>query len=107
MITRNEEANIERCLASAVWAAEVIIVDAYSSDRTAVIAHRHGARVFSRDWPGYAAQKNFGIEQATQRWIFSLDADEVVTSELAREIEETVKEPEFNAYRLFRPTFFM
>ncbi len=107
VITRDEEANIRRCLESAGWAAELIVIDAHSSDKTAEIARQLGARVITRDWPGYAAQKNFGIEQASQRWIFSLDADEVVTPELAREIEETLKEPGFNAYRLFRPTFFM
>jgi (heptosyl)LPS beta-1,4-glucosyltransferase len=107
VITRNEEANIERCLASVRWAAEVIVVDAESTDRTAEIAGRSGARVVSREWSGYSAQKNFGIEQGTHRWVFSLDADEVVTPNLAKEIEETLLVPQYNAYRLYRPTFFM
>ena len=63
--------------------------------------------MFVRDWPGYAAQKNFGIERAKGPWIFSLDADERVTPELASEIQETVAAPDYDAYRVFRPTFLM
>jgi glycosyltransferase involved in cell wall biosynthesis len=107
VITRNEEANIGRCLASVRWAAEVIVVDAESSDCTAKIAGQSGARVLNREWSGFSPQKNFGIEQATQPWVFSLDADEVVTPALAKEIEKTLLQPQYNAYRLFRPTYFM
>jgi hypothetical protein len=45
-----------------------------------------GARVFKREWPGYVAQKNFAVAQATQPWILNIDADEEVTEGLAREI---------------------
>jgi glycosyltransferase involved in cell wall biosynthesis len=107
VITKNEEANIERCLTGVSWASELIVVDARSSDRTADIAKAMGARMFRRDWPGYASQKNFGIDQATQPWIFSLDADEIVTQTLAHEIVRTVEQPEYDAYRLYRPTYFM
>ncbi|HVS06620.1 MAG TPA: glycosyltransferase family 2 protein [Candidatus Dormibacteraeota bacterium] len=108
VITKNEERNIERCLESARWAAETVVVDAYSSDRTAELARRLGARVFERDWPGYGAQKNFGIAQANEPWILSLDADEEVTPALAREIEEKLSpEPMESAFRVLRPTFFM
>jgi glycosyltransferase involved in cell wall biosynthesis len=107
IITKDEEANIGRCLSSVSWAAELIVVDAYSTDRTPAIAERLGARVLPHEWPGYAAQKNFAIDQATKPWVFSVDADEVVTPELAREIEATVADPKANGYRLYRPTFFM
>jgi hypothetical protein len=107
VITKNEEANIERCLSSVRWAAECVVVDAMSHDRTAEIAARLGARVVAREWPGYSEQKNYGIEQATQAWVLSLDADELVTADLAKEIEKTVGTPHHNAYRIFRPTYFM
>jgi len=107
IITRNEEANIERCLSSVRWAAERVVVDSMSDDRTAEIARGLGARIIKREWPGYSAQKNFAIEQATQAWVLSLDADEVVTPELATEIEETLRVPRHDAYRIFRPTYFM
>jgi glycosyltransferase involved in cell wall biosynthesis len=90
VITRDEEPNILRCLAGVKWAAEVIVVDALSSDRTARIAAAHGATVIRREWPGYGPQKNFGIRQASQPWLFSLDADEVVTPELGQEIRRVI-----------------
>jgi (heptosyl)LPS beta-1,4-glucosyltransferase len=108
VITRDEEDTIERCLNSLRWLAEVIVVDADSRDRTVELAERFGARVFQRTWPGYARQKNFGIEQATQPWILCVDADEEVPPELAEEIQETVtRSPAEAAFRLYRPTFFM
>lgn len=108
IITKNEERNIERCLNSVDWAAERVVIDAHSTDQTAELARRAGARVIDRDWPGYSAQKNFGIAQASEPWIFSLDADEEVSPALRQEIEATLaREPEEAAFRLYRPTFFM
>jgi glycosyl transferase family 2 len=108
VITKNEERNIERCLKSVAWAADHVVVDAFSSDRTAVLARQLGARVFEREWPGYCAQKNFGISQTTQPWVLSLDADEEVTPALAGEITDRLAgTPSESAFRMFRPTFFM
>jgi len=108
VITRDEEGNIERCLNSARWAAETIVVDSHSSDRTRELATGLGARVFERDWPGYGPQKNFGIAQAKQPWVLSLDADEEVSKPLASEIEDRLAaEPVESAFRVLRPTFFM
>lgn len=108
VITKNEERNIERCLRSARWAAETVVVDAYSSDGTAEVARRLGARLFERDWSGYGAQKNFGIAQANEPWILSLDADEEVTPALAQEIGEKLsRAPVESAFRVLRPTYFM
>jgi glycosyltransferase involved in cell wall biosynthesis len=107
VITKNEEANIERCLAGVTWVPEVIVVDADSHDRTAAIARQLGAHVLKREWSGYSAQKNYGIDQATQPWVLSVDADEVVTPALAKEIEQMLLEPQHDAYRIFRPTYFM
>ena len=58
IITKNEAANIEAALASVAWADERVVVDSESTDGTAAIADRCGARVVVRPWPGYAAQKN-------------------------------------------------
>ena len=59
VITRDEAANIDACVASVSWADEVLVVDCGSTDRTVDLARARGARVIVRDWPGYAAQKNF------------------------------------------------
>ena len=91
IITHNEEANIGRTLASvqplvADGKGEIIVVDSGSSDRTVEIAKSFGAKVFTEEWKGYAAQKNSAIDKATGEWILSLDADEEVEQSLAMEI---------------------
>ena len=107
VITKNEERNIERCLKSATWAAEAVVVDAHSDDRTREKATALGARVFERDWPGYGQQKNFGVSMARNAWILSVDADEEITPELANEISRVIDSATLKAYRVFVPTFFM
>lgn len=106
VITLNEAANIRECLASLTWAGEVIVVDSGSTDGTADLARAAGARVIVRDWPGYAAQKDFAASQATHDWILSVDADERVTPELAAEIQRTLDQPADRVgFRVPRLTF--
>jgi glycosyltransferase involved in cell wall biosynthesis len=89
VITRNEAHNIEDCLQSLrAWVDEIIIVDSQSTDDTVVIAQRFGAKVSQpADWPGFGPQKNRALDLATCEWVFSIDADERVTPELAQEIQ--------------------
>lgn len=86
VITLNEAAHIEACLAAVAWADEVLVVDSGSTDGTVERARATGARVITRDWPGYAAQKNFAAGEAAHDWILSVDADERVTPALSAEI---------------------
>ena len=86
VVTQNEEERIRVCLEAVAWADELIVVDAESSDKTATIARELTDHVLVRPWPGFAAQKNFGLEQAHGDWILSLDADEVVSAPLREEI---------------------
>jgi len=90
IITLNEAAHIAAALESVRWADEIVVVDAESTDDTVAIARRYTDRVVVRPWPGYVEQKNFAASQASHDWIFSLDADERVTPELATEIEALV-----------------
>ena len=106
IITKNEAADIADALASVAWADERIVVDSCSTDDTSAIAARLGARVVSREWSGYVAQKNYAASLATNDWILSLDADERVTPALAREIQNTLsRDPAHRAYRIPRVTF--
>lgn len=106
VITFNEAANIAPALESLTWADEIVVVDSESTDDTVAIARRYTDRVFVRPWPGYVAQKNFAAEQASNDWIFSLDADERVTPELAREVRALLStEPPLKGYRVPRVTF--
>lgn len=91
IITCNEAANIEACLASVAFADEVIVLDSGSSDRTVEIAKKMGAIVHStRDWPGFGPQKNRALDLARSSWVLSLDADERVSPELAKQIRKVV-----------------
>lgn len=103
VICGNEEAGIRECLASVAWCDEIVVVDSLSTDRTVEIARTFTPRVFERAWPGYVAQKNFAIEQATREWVFSLDADETCTPELRAAIERALENPgETVAFRVRR-----
>jgi glycosyltransferase involved in cell wall biosynthesis len=106
IITFNEAANIQAALESLSWADELIVVDSQSTDDTVAIARRFTDKVIVRPWPGYIAQKNFAAEQATHDWIFSLDADERVTPELAAEVKSLLASgPKAAGYRVPRVTF--
>lgn len=91
VITKNEEAAIARCLRSANFADEAVVVDHASTDRTAAIARAHGARVIvTPDWPGFGPQKNRALGHATGDWVLSLDADEWIEPGLAGEIRDAI-----------------
>ena len=87
IITKNEEHNLPRCLASVRGVAEeVIVVDSGSEDKTVQIAQAHGARVYDREFHSYADQKNWASEKATQPFVLSLDADEALSDPLVDEL---------------------
>lgn len=91
ILTKDEEKHIERCLASVrPFASRVLVVDSGSTDRTVELARAGGAEVLSNPWVNYATQMNWGIDHvdAEADWIMRLDADEIVTPELAREIAD-------------------
>ncbi|MCW5824466.1 MAG: glycosyltransferase family 2 protein [Cyanobacteria bacterium TGS_CYA1] len=106
IVAKNEEKKIGMVLdAVQSIADEIIVVDSGSTDKTVSIAQNSGARTIFQDWLGYAAQKNFAISLATQDWILSLDADEVLTRELQDEILELKKSGEiskFDGYKIPR-----
>ncbi len=92
----NEGKNIKECLDSAKnLADEIVVVDNSSSDKTAEIAKKLGVKVFTQenDPQNIDLQKNFGFSKATGDWILSLDADERITPELAKEIKSSIEYP--------------
>jgi glycosyltransferase involved in cell wall biosynthesis len=99
--TLNEASQIGDCIRGLAWAAEVIVVDAGSSDETAEAATAAGARVLN-GVAGIAAQRNAGIEAAQNEWVFALDADERIGPELANELARVVAAPRHEAYRVKR-----
>lgn len=111
VITRNEEANIARCLGSVRWAREVFVVDSYSTDATVEIARSMGAKTCQHAFENCAAQWNWALDNLpfSNEWVLVLDADEVVPQPLAEEIIQTVTDPaqEFSGYSLKRRVWFM
>jgi glycosyltransferase involved in cell wall biosynthesis len=85
--TLNEERLLKRVIESALTVVdEVVIVDSGSTDRTLEIARQAGARIVEQKWLGWGFQKRKGEEACRNDWLLDLDADEVVTPELARDI---------------------
>lgn len=101
--TLNEESRI----GATVWAAlgvarEVVVVDCGSSDDTVARAVEAGARVIEQPWLGYGHQKRVGEDGCAHDWVLDLDADEVITEALTREIRDLFAggEPDADVYRI-------
>jgi glycosyltransferase involved in cell wall biosynthesis len=91
IIAKNEQDRIGLALESLKFAKEIIVVDNGSTDSTVAIAKKAGARVISRPNVSFASLRDIGRKEARGSWIFYLDADEVVPSSLAQEIQEISK----------------
>ena len=102
ILTLNEELNLLRCLEAISWCDDVLMVDSFSSDATLKIAAKHGVRVVQRAFDSFAGQRNFAIEHCDLKyeWIFHLDADEVITPELAAEMRGCISATDKDAYRV-------
>lgn len=90
VLTFNNASTLEMCLESIGWVDEIVVVDSLSTDQSPQIASRYTGCVIQREWPGFISQRNFAKEQTTGEWILWVDADEVVSPQLRREMEEAV-----------------
>ena len=94
IITHNEENRIRPTLEAVKWCDEVIIVDSCSTDKTIDICKEFSnCKVYVQPFLGYGAQKKFAVEKASYDWILSIDADEVVTESLHKEMSELLSRP--------------
>ena len=107
VITKNEEAMIERCLSSVKWADEIIVVDSGSDDRTVVLAEKVGAKVTYNEWPGWAKQKNKAVSLASHDWVLSLDAVEWLPNTAEKIIREAINSTSIDGYSFARRTLFL
>lgn len=98
IIVKNEEVNIEDCLKSLHFADEIIIVDSGSTDNTVGIVRKYTQKVIYQEWLGYSNQRNFAASHAANNWILSIDADERITDELAKEIMNILESPAHDVY---------
>lgn len=87
MTARNEAHNLPRCLdAVHEWVKEIVVVINDCTDKTREVAESYGAKVHESSWAGFRDQKNKALEKAGQPWVLALDADEVVSENLRRDI---------------------
>jgi glycosyltransferase involved in cell wall biosynthesis len=108
VITYNEERNIAGALQSVAWADEIVVVDSGSTDATVEICSKVTSKIFSRNWTGYADQKNFAVEKAGHNWILSLDADERLSVKLQEEIQTLLRRGlRYAGYKMPRMAYFM
>jgi glycosyltransferase involved in cell wall biosynthesis len=107
VITRDAAGELADCLGSARFVGEIVVVDSGSRDDTVEIARRFGARVIEHPFEGFGRQKSIAVAAAANDWVLCLDADERLTSELARSIEAALAAPRAGAYAMARRNRFL
>src|SRR5580700_701805 len=106
IIAKNEASCIQKCIASALLITrDIIVVDTGSTDNTVEICQKNNVRILQIDWNGYGDARNKGAANTLCQWVFSLDADEIISSELAAELLH-LQEPGQNViYKIRRNVF--
>jgi glycosyltransferase involved in cell wall biosynthesis len=100
LLTLNEEANLRRTLSALQWAHRIVVIDSGSTDATCTIAKSFpNVDLLTRPFDSHAGQWNFAISHAKTEWVIALDADYIVTPELAAEIQELPRRAAVSAYR--------
>ncbi len=109
IICFNEEDKIERCLQSVVWADEIVVLDSFSSDKTVEICKKYTDRVYQHAFEGHIQQKNRVLDLCNYEWVFSIDADEVMTGELVDEILAMIErgEPLIDGFYVRRKIWYL
>jgi glycosyltransferase involved in cell wall biosynthesis len=108
IVTKDEEKNIRDALQSIRNVAEIVIVDAFSVDRTLDICREYTEKIYQAEWKGYAKQKQMAIEHAKGPWVFILDSDERFTESLREEITHMVKnDGVYSGFYVPRKNFFL
>ena len=108
IIAKNEGDKLRACIESAKSiCSEIILCDSNSTDNTVKLAEEMGAKVYQHDFTGFADQKNFALSQCTGKWALSLDADEVLTKELADEIASLPDDTDCNGFYIHRINYFL
>ena len=102
ILTLNEEKALTACLASLQGCDDIVVLDSGSSDHTVEIARSRGARIFTRPFDTFAAQRNYAQRQIEFRhsWVLHIDADERMTPELAMECRKAAERNDLDGFRL-------
>jgi glycosyltransferase involved in cell wall biosynthesis len=107
LIVKNEEKNIRRCLVSIRWIQDIVVFDSGSTDKTLEICREYGCRIFEGAWSGFGPAKQFAVSQTLNEWVFVIDADEVVSPDLADAIQKILISPDADGYRIRRLSYYL
>ena len=107
IITRNEQRNIKDALESVRDFDDIIVVDAFSDDRTIDICREYTTRVYRHEWAGFSRQKQRAVDYAKNDWVFILDADERVTPSLKVEMVREISSSLHSGFYVPRKNFFL
>ena len=88
IVARNEEKKIEKCLSSLNFVDEIVVILDRSTDKTLKICKTFSNKIFTGKWTCEGERRNFGIKKCSSEWIFEIDADEIISRDLAREVKK-------------------
>ncbi len=101
--TYNNADTLDKCLSSVAWADEIVVLDSFSNDNSLDIARRYGCKIQQHEFLGYGKQKQMALEQTSNDWVLLLDADEMLSPDLQKEIQSLLEtEPRAAGYALPR-----
>jgi len=106
IITKNAENDIRRCLQSVAWCDEIVVLDSGSQDATVSICREFTDKVFETDWPGFGVQFNRSIKKASCDWVLSIDSDEWLDPALITEIQQVIRNSDYDGYSILRRSNF-
>jgi glycosyltransferase involved in cell wall biosynthesis len=107
IICKNAAATIEQTLQSLSWVDQIIVADDHSTDRTVDLVKKYTSHIVSVNETSFAEKRNKILRQLQTEWIFYIDADEVVTPELAKEIRQIIVSAGPGSYKVTRQNFFL
>ncbi len=108
VMTFNEKDKIKDCLESVKWADEIVVMDSFSTDGTVEICRQYTDKIVQKEFVGFGRLRNIALDNCSNDWILSVDADERVTDELRKEVAGLMaKGPGADAYLVPRKSHFL
>jgi len=109
ILTANEEIDIADCIESALLSDDVIVVDSFSQDRTVEIAQKYPVRVLQHRFESHGKQRTWMLQEIPTKhdWVYILEADERMTTELFKECLEAIKSDNYIGYYVAEKVIFL
>ncbi len=109
ILTHNEEIDIAACIKSALLSDDVIVIDSFSCDRTLEIVAQYPVRLVQHEFESHGHQRTWMLESVPSRydWVYILEADERMTSELFEECLTAIQSDQHVGYYAAERVMFM